>query len=231
MYRSLFLLLFLISGELIADSLYVKIYPDTLKVYHVNTEDNCASMFDFAINQSNDTLYLTEINTAIDLATCSCPFNLYINIVGLQSGHYTLCVNRIMEYYDYSSTFGCLSVDIPTGHISSDIAVSGEKGPCYQIEDVEENGSSIPLSYALFNNYPNPFNPTTTIKYDLPADTKVQIKIFDVLGIEVAELVNENKPTGRYEVEFEASSLASGIYFYRIQAGSFVDTKKMILMK
>ena len=231
MYRSLFLLLFLISGELIADSLYVKIYPDTLKVYHVNTEDNCASMFDFAINQSNDTLYLTEINTAIDLTTCSCPFNLYINIVGLQSGHYTLCVNRIMEYYDYSSTFGCLSVDIPLSHITSNIAVSGVKGPCYQIEDVEGNGSSIPLSYALFNNYPNPFNPISTIKYDLPEGARVQIKVYNVLGKEVAKLVNEEKPAGRYEVEFNASSLASGIYFYRIQAGSFVDTKKMILLK
>ena len=97
---------------------------------------------------------------------------------------------------------------------------------------------SIPNSFTLLQNYPNPFNPITKIQYTIPnvalsgvEGFRVQLKVYDILGREIAILVNEEKPTGRYEVEFNASSLASGIYFYRLQAGSFVDTKKMILMK
>ena len=105
------------------------------------------------------------------------------------------------------------------------------KKPRPSIEKISSNiDKSIDNEYDI-TNYPNPFNPITMIKYDLAEDSKVQIKVYDVLGNEVAELVNDEKPAGRYEVEFNASSLVSGVYLYRIQAGSFVDTKKMILMK
>ena len=85
--------------------------------------------------------------------------------------------------------------------------------------------------YVLFDSYPNPFNPTTTIKYQIPELSFVTIKVYDVLGNEIATLVNEEKPIGSYEVEFDASRLSSGIYFYQLKAGSFVETKKMVLMK
>ncbi len=85
--------------------------------------------------------------------------------------------------------------------------------------------------YSLEQNYPNPFNPNTTIKYQIPELSFVTLKVYDVLGSEVAILVNEEKSVGRYEIEFDATILSSGIYFYRIQAGSFVETKKMVLMK
>jgi len=83
----------------------------------------------------------------------------------------------------------------------------------------------------LIQNYPNPFNPATTIKYSIPELSFVILKVYDVLGNEIAILVNEEKPIGNYEVEFDATTLPSGIYFYRLQAGSFVETKKMVLMK
>ena len=85
--------------------------------------------------------------------------------------------------------------------------------------------------YSLEQNYPNPFNPSTTIKYQIPELSFVTIKVYDVLGNEITTLVNEEKPAGNFEVEFNASNLTSGIYFYRIQAGDFVETKKMVLMK
>jgi len=85
--------------------------------------------------------------------------------------------------------------------------------------------------YVLFDNYPNPFNPTTTIKYQIPELSFVTLKIYDVLGNEIATLDNEERPAGEYEVEFDATELTSGIYFYRLQANSFVETKKMVLMK
>ena len=88
-----------------------------------------------------------------------------------------------------------------------------------------------PESFKLFQNYPNPFNPGTTISYTLPNSGNVTFKIYNILGDEVATLINEEKPAGNYEVEFNANGLASGIYFYQLKAGEFVQTKKMILMK
>jgi outer membrane protein assembly factor BamB len=85
--------------------------------------------------------------------------------------------------------------------------------------------------YDLEQNYPNPFNPSTTIRYEIPELSFVTLKIYDVLGNEVATLVEEEKQTGKYETEFNAVNLPSGIYFYRLQTGSFVETKKMILLK
>jgi hypothetical protein len=89
----------------------------------------------------------------------------------------------------------------------------------------------VPTEYALYQNYPNPFNPITTIKYQIPELSFVTLKVFDVLGNEIVTLVNEDKPAGSYEVEFNATSLPSGICFYKLQAGDYVETKKMVLMK
>lgn len=100
------------------------------------------------------------------------------------------------------------------------------------ITSVKEDENNIkPNDFYLAQNYPNPFNPTTIIKYDLPASTEASLCIYDILGNEIAILVNEEKPAGTYEVEFNASGLASGIYFYQLQAGEFIDTKKLILLK
>ena len=88
-----------------------------------------------------------------------------------------------------------------------------------------------PLKFNLLQNYPNPFNPSTTIEFSLPQTSHVSLKVYDITGKEVASLVNEVKTAGNYKVNFNASSLASGVYFYKIQSGSFIKTNKMILMK
>jgi hypothetical protein len=98
------------------------------------------------------------------------------------------------------------------------------------ITDIAEEIEIISV-YKLTQNYPNPFNPTTTISYSLTNNSLVQLKIFNILGQEVATLVNEEKPIGKYEINFNASNLSSGVYFYKIQTGDFVQTKKMILLK
>lgn len=94
-----------------------------------------------------------------------------------------------------------------------------------------QNINTIPYEYTLFQNYPNPFNPVTTIKYEMPNAGIVTLKIFDILGREVTTLVNEQKQPGKYDVQWNASNNSSGLYFYRIQAGKFVETKKMVLLK
>jgi len=111
----------------------------------------------------------------------------------------------------------------------------------YRLKQVDNDGQYeysyeieveiVPTEFALYQNYPNPFNPSTTVKYQIPELSFVTLKVYDVVGSEIVTLVNEEKLIGNYEVEFDADRLSSGIYFYRLQAGSFVETKKMILLK
>jgi hypothetical protein len=99
-------------------------------------------------------------------------------------------------------------------------------------QEVEVKVEAIPTEFALEQNYPNPFNPSTVISYQLPvAAGHVSLKVYDVLGREVATLVNEQKAPGNYEVKFDGSKLASGVYIYRIEAGKFSDAKKLLLIK
>ena len=90
---------------------------------------------------------------------------------------------------------------------------------------------AVPKEFKLEQNFPNPFNPTTTIQYQLPQDAKVTLKVYDILGSEVATLINAEQEAGYYEVNWNASNLASGVYIYRLQTGSFVSVKKMMLLR
>ncbi|MCZ7614790.1 MAG: T9SS type A sorting domain-containing protein [Ignavibacteriaceae bacterium] len=109
----------------------------------------------------------------------------------------------------------------------------------FEYSNVIEVEVTSPSTFSLEQNYPNPFNPNTKIRYTIPnviaSETKqtqfVSLKIYDVLGNEVATLLNEHTPSGSYEVEFGASNLPSGTYFYQLRAGSFIETKKMIVLK
>ena len=117
----------------------------------------------------------------------------------------------------------------------------------YRLKQIDYNGTfeysneievevRVLDKFTLEQNYPNPFNPTTTIKYQLPSNVKgemanVKLIIFDLLGSEVAELVNEKQKPGNYEVTWDASGYSSGVYFYKLSAGNYVETRKMILMK
>ena len=96
----------------------------------------------------------------------------------------------------------------------------------------------LPSVYKLYQNYPNPFNPVTKIRYNIPSvistggrNLKVTLKVYDILGREITTLVNEEKPSGSYEVEFNGSKYASGVYFYQLKTGNYLETKKMILIK
>ncbi len=105
----------------------------------------------------------------------------------------------------------------------------------YVPTSLEETKEGL-VTYTLYQNYPNPFNPTTTIKYSIPnvethGHASVQIKIYDVLGREIATLVNKQQKPGYYEVNWNADNHSSGVYFYRIRSGDFVETKKMILLR
>jgi hypothetical protein len=93
------------------------------------------------------------------------------------------------------------------------------------------NTSTIPEIYTLNQNYPNPFNPVTQIKYGIPKQGLVTMKIYDVLGREITKLVNEVKTPGSYIVDFDGSNLSSGVYFYKLEVNGFNDVKRMMLIK
>jgi hypothetical protein len=100
----------------------------------------------------------------------------------------------------------------------------------FTVTDVNE-ADGKPSAFALFQNYPNPFNPSTRIEFQVPTFGFVNLKVFDILGREVATLVNENLQAGNYKMNFDASGLSSGVYLYRMQAGDFVQTRRMMVIK
>jgi len=99
------------------------------------------------------------------------------------------------------------------------------------VTSVELSSDKALNNFQLAQNYPNPFNPATTIQYSIPQRSNVVIKVYDILGNEAANLVNEEKGEGVYSITFNAVGLANGIYFYTLRAGSYVQTKKMLLVK
>ncbi|MBK7632776.1 MAG: T9SS type A sorting domain-containing protein [Ignavibacteriales bacterium] len=120
----------------------------------------------------------------------------------------------------FNLTFNISSNGWDYWQIDTTISITG-------ISDAEP----LPIYYTLDQNFPNPFNPVTTIKYQIPHRSNVSLKIYDIIGNEVADLINEEQEVGFYNIDFDASKFSSGVYFYRIQAGSFVQTRKMILLK
>jgi len=95
----------------------------------------------------------------------------------------------------------------------------------------EENKSGLPAEYSLSQNYPNPFNPSTIISFTLPQQSNIKLLVYNSIGEQVAMLINSNMSSGIHKVNFNAANLSSGLYFYKISAGSFVDVKKMLLIK
>lgn len=130
---------------------------------------------------------------------------------------------------------GAIVVGISPASGSSSVHV----GSMFKIDDLSFSGATgvvaavnqTPGSYALHQNFPNPFNPTTVIGYDIPVSGYVSLKVFDLLGRERVSLVNGDQSAGSHQVTFDASKLASGTYFYQLQAGSYTETKKLLLVK
>jgi hypothetical protein len=129
-----------------------------------------------------------------------------------------------------SHSYTFIDMNIPSGSFAYRLKQTDFDGSSkYSNEVIVEVG--IPAEFELSQNYPNPFNPSTKICFSIHSSDFVTLKVYDVIGKEVATLVDEVKSAGNYNVEFDASSLPSGIYFYKIQAGSFIDTKKMVILK
>ena len=124
------------------------------------------------------------------------------------------------------------SADVCAGTITINGGYSGNGRFCNGTVDVgSEEDTQALKEFSLSQNYPNPFNPVTIISYQLPKTGFVTLKVYDVLGNDVVTLVNEEKPAGNYNINFDASELPSGVYYYKIRAGNYVETKKMMFLK
>lgn len=143
--------------------------------------------------------------------------NYQVNCSGIQSGEYYL---RLVTTVAGNAEYNLSNIQRDEFDLNK-----------LNYVDVSFTGEGLPVSCDLSQNYPNPFNPTTTIRYQIPKDGVVMLKVYDILGAEVVTLVNEEKVAGRYEVNFNASSLASGVYLYRINVNEYASVRKMVLLK
>nr|MDA3861935.1 T9SS type A sorting domain-containing protein [Melioribacteraceae bacterium] len=128
---------------------------------------------------------------------------------------------------------GATSISIrlhPLGKFQGTVWMDALKISVISATDVNGD-NTIPNEFALSQNYPNPFNPTTIIEYSIREVSNVKLRVYDMLGREVKVLVNQEQSAGRYNIEFNAANLSSGVYFYRIEAGNFVASKKLLLLK
>jgi murein tripeptide amidase MpaA len=190
---------------------YYKIVPVELTSFTGSIIDKTVSLIWQTATETNNQGF--EIYKSVD--------KINWNIIGFKEGKGTTASSTYYNFIDEnpfsgSNYYRLLQIDYD--------------GTVNQLSDIEVN-NSIPTEFSLSQNYPNPFNPSTSIEYSIPSSEYVSLTIYDVLGNKVAELVNERKDAGMYKINFDASALTSGIYIYKLQAGSFVQTKKLMVLK
>ncbi len=217
-----------VDVRLRSDGYYVQRMPDTYKTpnheriyYKIGAkigeswmQPDPGGITDSLVTEVVDTIRTVVFNKLVTLRLFHIHYSL-IDYYELWSDDFGL-----MSVQDYMGTVYYLYCCIIEGVAYGDTTILG-------VENIPEQ----PEEFVLEQNYPNPFNPTTTITYQVPKLCFVSLKVYDVLGNEVAELVNEEKYQGRYSVKFDASELASGVYIYQLRVNDYVSSKKMLLLK
>ena len=220
------------------DEVFAEVEAGHLVLHHENATYNCCpDSFTFTVTISNDSLYVTEREILTTPCSCMCCFNLAVAVEGLSQGEWQV----VYRWYD----------DEPWGwrdwHLAVTVNDPGSPGPVLVARSeasgcLDPSGTpediNIPATRSwLRQNAPNPFNPRTTIAFEIPGQTAVSLIVFDVSGRVVRVLIdNEIIEQGRHEVGWNGRDdsgrqLASGAYFYRLDAGGFSETKRMLLVK
>lgn len=215
--KKLFLLIIFFIFEIIVaqpnylvDSIVVKTSNDTVYVWDYNAWEQCAFQLDYSVEIIDSIITISQVDTAVDMTTCYGYHNFVIPIIGLSEGKYRIDIYRdcLFQENRFIKSF------------RFEYVISG-------IDNREE----LPDQFILHNAYPNPFNPSTKISYTIPNYGAVSLKVYNSLGQEIATLVSEQQASGTHEVEFRAKGLSSGFYYYKLQFGNDVQTKKIILLK
>ena len=230
--------------------------PDTLAIDSRGVLNSCLVTEPFSLNDNSDFTYGVQYGITDSTAAASTMddddfISFKIELIDASTGeligsfdNVTYTKENLFQYDNISYRVNTEGIDSRT--VKLKLNIDDNFSPGYSLSDkysdetvlmktnsreISFQGSIKVESYDLAQNYPNPFNPSTTIKYQIPEDGMVTLKIYDVLGKEVKTLVNEQKPVGRYVVKFDATDLATGVYIYRLRVNDFVSVKKMVLMK
>ena len=210
------------------------VVSDTVKIWNVNIASSCNSKFIAFTSLPKDSIIVTEQDTSTLHANCMCFYDVNVSLTRLSAGNYQIVIYRQQsKKYQYPkdtlilvASFGLSIVGGSAQQPSAMISASD----CHQTP-VSVHQNHIASSYALLTSYPNPFNPTATIRYSIPQRAIVKLEVFDDVGRTVATLVDEKKDAGEYSVQFDARKLGSGIYVCRLIAGSNLLTNKLVLLK
>ena len=229
------------------DSLYSNFIGDTVKCYIKNTSEYdvvldsiyTSGIFPYGylmyLIKGNDYFFINLFNNypnhPLDTLNYIIPAHDSILLQIYDIDLCAICKKQPNEYFEDTLRFVFSFMDGNIYSFSRSIPISGEGHPS-AVEDDE----SLPKEFSLSQNYPNPFNPSTKISWQSPVSSWQTLKVYDVLGNEISTLVNEYRSAGNYEVNFSVGrdsspALASGVYYYQLKTGSFVETKKMILIK
>jgi len=229
-------LLLSINSEAKNDSVFVKIQSDTVQIWNTDVSANCASRFSLKAEIIENRIVVTECDTLGPLANCFCIYDLHASLTGLTAGKYSVTVYRQefkKYFYDQDTTIFIDSLEFTLANSSSlPKGVASNQSACHTAASIDKEETN-PEKFLLRSNFPNPFNPSTTICYELTVSGFVTLKVFDVLGNEVATLVNEEQEAGThiYVLEMGNYELSGGVYYYRLKAGNFIETKGMIYLK
>ena len=230
--------------------------PDTLAIDSKEVLNDCLVTEPFRLNDNSNFTYGVLYGTTDSSATVSSLndddlINFKVELINASSGdligtfdNVTYTKENIFQYNNISYQVNTNGIGSRTvklrlyvdDNLQANYSLSTKYAednliPKSHKKEIRYQGLSAVESYDLAQNYPNPFNPSTTIKYQIPEDGMVTLKIYDILGREIKTLVNEQKSIGRYEVKFDASDLTTGVYIYRLKVNDFVSVKKMILVK
>ena len=205
---------------------------DTIVIWDTNINVNCATSYVPEVTRIQDSITIVERDTAKRYATCLCFFDVTVSLTGLIPGNYHVTIHRTVHHLAGDTIFSVGSINFSVG-AGSGLPLNTRiySGACHQepISSVFESGGAG--HYALLANYPNPFNPTTLIRYSIPTAGFVSIEVYDALGRLLSSLMREQKEAGNYEMQFDASTYKSGAYFCRLVSGRNVLTTRLLLLK
>jgi hypothetical protein len=229
-YMTVICLLFLVTGPLAAapnsDSIFVILSGDRVTIFDTHSLGNCGSQYRSSLTLSHDTLRWVRTDTVGPIARCICPHDFSISFKGLPGGRHIAEVYlelRKQYFYTVDTVEFIGSVTFETGAPSGQF--TGEAtflGACANTNTIQEKLDLVPSTIGM-RNYPNPFNPRTVISCQWPALSKVTLRVYDLLGREVETLIDAVKAAGVYNVDFDGSNLASGVYFCRLAVEPVMD--------
>ena len=211
----------------------VDIVGDTVVIGNTNIKAGCLASYVPEVTIVQDSIAIIERDTTWMHAPCYCFYDVSVSFTGLNSGNYHVALYRahkVSTTRDTAIFVGSLMFSI-NADSGQQLSTNIFSGPCHQFPIVSVREDAPVSNFVLLSNYPNPFNPMTSISFSIPNAGLVNIEVYDALGRVVTTLMHENKKAGHFEVQFNGSTYGSGVYFCRLVTGKTVLTTKLLMLK